>query len=375
MQVAIIAPVDPLVERPGGTRTYVMNLVRSLTASDIDFSLVGVDFDRSDGAPSFDFVPAVVSSKVSSMRFLRGLMKVAKTKTFHEDTIIHAQRPDHLFPFLFREHPAKKICTLHGQMSRSVRERRGVFYGYSYDRLESYSLKKVDHVIAVDKTTLDQFVSNYPFLSKISTLVPVGIDLESWKPRDRSSSRQKFGFEEQKKVVLYVGRLEREKRVDLLIESLPSIRKTMENSTLVIVGDGTQRKELEALANSVAPRQVQFMGFQPTEAVRELMDAADVFCLASDFESGPLVVLESLALGTPVVATDVGRVREFMPDSSTGRVAPRNSEAFAEAVADVLQIERQEISPKCIERAGMFSFQNTFKETVRLYEDLSRMSK
>ncbi|MFQ5884702.1 MAG: glycosyltransferase family 4 protein [Thermoplasmata archaeon] len=374
MQVAIIAPVDPLVEKPGGTRTYVMNLVNSREESEIDFFLVGVDFDKTDGDPSFEFVPAVVSSRVSSMKFLRGLMKVAKKIAFPKDTIIHAQRPDHLFPFQFRNHPAKKLCTLHGQMSRSVKERRGVFYGYSYDKLESYSLRRVDHVIAVDNATLNQFVTKYPFLSEKSSLIPVGIDIDAWKPRDRLVSRKRLGFADRERIALYVGRLEKEKRIDLLIESIPSITGR-ENCSLVVVGDGTLRKNLETLSERTAPGRVRFVGFQPTQAVRELMGASDVFCLASDFESGPLVVLESLASGTPVVSTDVGRVREFMPDSSTGRIVTQDTEAFANAVVEVLRIERQEMSTKCVERARNFSFQKTFEESVRVYENLSRMSK
>jgi len=370
MRVSIVAAVDPLVEKPGGTRTYVMNLVRGLTEKNIDFSLVGVDFDGTDGSPPYDFTPAVTSPEVSSVRYLRGLMRVAKKTRFSEDTIIHAQRPDYLFPFIFRGHPNKKLCTLHGQMLRSVRERKGSFYGTAYNILESYTMKGADHVVAVDQSTQDVFVSKYPFLAKKSSLIPVGIDLDSWGREDRAAVRERLGIRPETKMMLYVGRLEKEKSVDLIIESFPIVRKAVEDCSLVIIGSGTQRKKLETVSERVGPEAVRFMDSQPSEVVRDFMAAADVFCLASSFESGPLVVLESLASGTPVVSTDVGMVRKFMPDSSTGRIVPREKETIAGAVVELLRVEREEIAAKCVSRASEFDFKETFEKTLELYEAL-----
>lgn len=372
MRVAIVAPVDPLVERPGGTRTYVMSLVNSLQKAQIDFSLVGVDFDANDGSPTFDFTPVVTAPKVSSVKFLRGLMKHAKKNRFSEDTIIHAQRPDFLFPYIFRKHENKKLCTLHGQLSRSVKDRKGRFYGTAYRLLESYSMKGADHVIAVDKSTLDLFVGKYPFLSSRSSLIPVGIDVNGWGEGDRASSRESYGFASDQKVAVYVGRLEKEKRVDLIIETVKSVQKDFDDFKLAIIGDGTLRGYLEDIAESTAPGSVSFMGAQPVSVVRDMMTAADVFCLASDFESGPLVVLESLATGTPVVATNVGRVGEFIQDPSTGRIVPQDPESMASAIVQVVGGNREEISRKCVEKAREFSFDKSFQKTLEVYEDLSR---
>lgn len=374
MRVSIVAPVDPLVERPGGTRTYVMSLVSSLERAGIDFSLVGIDLDETDGSPPYDFVSAVSAQKVSSVRFLRGLMKVAKRTQFSDDTIIHAQRPDYLFPFLFRKHDNKKVCTLHGQVMRSVGERKGSFFGRAYGLLESYSVKRTDHAIAVDKSTLDLFVGKYPFLSERSSLIPVGIDVDEWGTRNQVESREALGHPVNQKMGIYVGRLEREKRVDLMIESIPHVQKEVDDFSLTIIGDGTLREELERMANEMAPGSVSFKGSQPRSVVRDMMSAADVFYLASDFESGPLVVPESLASGTPVVATDVGRIREFIPDQSVGRIVAQNPETMANAVAEVLKEDRSRISTRCKESAREFSFDTTFQKTLEVYENLSLKS-
>jgi glycosyltransferase involved in cell wall biosynthesis len=372
MRVAIVAPADPLVERPGGTRTYVMSLVNSLQKSQIDFSLVGVDFDGGDGSPAFDFTPVVTGPKVSSVRFLRGLMRHAKKSQLSKDTIIHAQRPDFLFPYMFRKHDNKMLCTLHGQLSRSVKDRKGRFYGTAYRLLESYSMKNVDHVIAVDQSTLDLFVGKYPLLSGRSSLIPVGIDVNGWGEGDRESSRQRYGFTNDQKVAVYVGRLEKEKRVDLIIETVKSVKKDHDDFRLAIIGDGTLRGYLEDFAESYAPGSVSFMGAQPVSVVRDMMTAADVFCLASDFESGPLVVLESLATGTPVVATNVGRIGEFIQDPSTGRIVQQDPDSMASAILQVVSGNREEVSRKCVEKAREFSFDKSFQKTLEVYEDLSR---
>lgn len=374
MQVSVVAPVDPLVEMPGGTRTYVMNLVDSLARSGIDFSLVGIDYDLNDGEAPFEFTPVATGAKISSVRFLRGLMKFTRKTRYPEDVIVHAQRPDYLFPFIFRKHPNKKICTLHGQMLRSVKERKGSFYGTAYGLLESYAMKSTDHVIAVDKSTLDSFISKYPHLEDMSSLIPVGINLERWGRENRSALRESLGFSPRTKVVLYVGRLEKEKRVDLIIGSLKTVRRQIDDCLLVIIGDGTLRNELQEISKGVDGEAVRFMDSQPSDVVRDYMTVADVFCLASSFESGPLVVLESLASGTPVVATDVGRISKFITDPLIGRVVQQNKESLAEALVDILGLERQETSPKCIARAEEFSFRETYERTLEVYKALSRTS-
>ncbi len=374
MRVSIVAPVDPLVERPGGTRNYVMNLVRNLKASGIEFSLIGVDYDQTDGPADFDFIPAVVAPRVSSVRFLRGLMKTSKKTDFSSDTIIHAQRPDYLFPFIFRKHRNKMLCTLHGQMLRSIMHRKGGFFGTGYRLLESYAMKGADHVIAVDQSTLDLFNSKYPFLVPRSSLIPVGIDLKSWGREDRDSLRRKLGLQPHGKTMLYVGRLEKEKNVNLIINSFQIVRKEVHDCSLVIVGDGTQRKDLERFAGQEGGDGVRFMGSQPSEVVRDYLAASDVLCLASSFESGPLVVLESLASGTPVVSTEVGQVRRFLQNTATGMIVPRDGEAMADGVIDMFNIEREEISPRCIARAGEFSFKKTFESTLGVYEGLRLLS-
>jgi glycosyltransferase involved in cell wall biosynthesis len=349
-----------------------MNLIKSLQKAGIDFSLIGVDFDPSDGSPSFDFTPVVTAPKVSSVKFLRGLMKFAKQNTFSKDTIIHAQRPDFLFPFIFRTHENKKLCTLHGQLHRSVKDRKGSFFGTAYRLLESYSMKGTDHVIAVDQSTLDLFVDKYPFLSDKSSLILVGIDVDSWADGNPASAREELGLSDNQKVALYVGRLEKEKRLDLIIKSVPYVQKTVEGFRLVIIGDGTMKGDLEHLAESSAAESVLFMGSRSASDIRDMMKAADVLCLASDFESGPLVVLESLATGTPVVATDVGRVSEFIQDPLMGRIIPQDPESIANAAIQVMEGDREAMSRKCIEKARDFSFEKSFRKTLEVYEDLSR---
>jgi glycosyltransferase involved in cell wall biosynthesis len=371
MQVSIIAPVDPLVERPGGTRTYVMNLVKGLETSGIGFSLIGVDYDETDGSPDFDFIPAVAAPNVSSVRYLRGLMKIAKKTAFSPDTIIHAQRPDYLFPFIFRKHSNKKICTLHGQMLRSIRVRRGGFYGTAYKLLESYAMKGTDRVISVDRSTQELFGAKYPYLNERSSVIPIGIRLEQWGTNERAALREKLGIPSQTKTMLYVGRLEKEKNVDLIIESLPIVEEEIQGCSLIIIGDGTQRDRLDAISKQAGTGAVQFMESQPHDVVRDYMAAADVFCLASSFESGPLVVLEALASGTPVVSTDVGQVRRFIGETTACRIVSRNKEEMAKAILDIFRLEREDVAVKCAARASEFSFGKTFDKTLEIYEDLS----
>jgi glycosyltransferase involved in cell wall biosynthesis len=137
--------------------------------------------------------------------------------------------------------------------------------------------------------------------------------------------------------LLYVGRLDHVKGVDILLKAMPEILKKAPAATLRIVGDGPDRARLEALAVELGiTRAVIFVGWQ-NDVFSELAKARVVVVPSIWPENLPTVVIEALAAGRPVVGTRVGGIPELVIHDFSGRiVTPNDSLALANAASDLL---------------------------------------
>ena len=132
--------------------------------------------------------------------------------------------------------------------------------------------------------------------------------------------------------IISVGRLEKEKNIELLIQSFNKIQKKM-NSKLLIVGDGSERKKLEKLANDLKiSTKIIFYGYSNNPY--PLMSNSDLLVVSSDFEGLPTVIIEALYIGLPIVSTDSpGGSRELLIDGKYGSLVPvGDSESLAKAI-------------------------------------------
>jgi glycosyltransferase involved in cell wall biosynthesis len=139
-------------------------------------------------------------------------------------------------------------------------------------------------------------------------VVPNGVDVQQRVPRDARQSRAGLGLPDRPTVVC-VGRLARQKGQDLLLAAWPGVLTAMPDAQLVLVGDGPCRADLE----DESPPGVRFMGTR--DDVDSFLGAADVVALPSRWESTPLVSLEAMAAGRPVVAFAVDGVRDALGDT------------------------------------------------------------
>jgi glycosyltransferase involved in cell wall biosynthesis len=153
-------------------------------------------------------------------------------------------------------------------------------------------------------------------------------------PEERSHARRRLGVAEGVKLAVVVGSLTPEKRVDVAIRA---IAQTDESVQLVIAGSGSQRSDLEMLAGAFCPGRVRFLG--QTDDVRTLLWASDVLLLTSASEGVPGVLIEAGLVGRPVVASDVGFVRDVVVPGETGCLVdvddvPATAAALGTAIAD-----------------------------------------
>jgi colanic acid/amylovoran biosynthesis glycosyltransferase len=134
--------------------------------------------------------------------------------------------------------------------------------------------------------------------------------------------------------LLFVGRLVAAKGLPILLEALAAL----EDAQLQVAGDGPDRKMLEDLARSLGiANRVEFLGYQSQAKVRELLSKADVFALSSFAEGVPVVLMEAMAAGIPVVATRIAGIPELVRHEENGLiVSPGDSAGVAAAIRDLL---------------------------------------
>jgi len=161
--------------------------------------------------------------------------------------------------------------------------------------------------------------------------VPKGVDAERFTP-DGPSLREDLHLE-RRKVVVSVARLVPIKNVRLLVEAIAIVRERVPNVHLLIVGDGPERTSVRALVGELGLVDcVTFTGQLPHRDTPPCYRTADVFALSSDFDNSPNAVLEAMASGLPVVATDGGGVREFVGVGGGLLVPPGDAAALAKAL-------------------------------------------
>ena len=158
-----------------------------------------------------------------------------------------------------------------------------------------------------------------------------------------------------KKVLLAAGRLSNQKGFEYLIDAAALLRKKRDDFVVLIAGKGKEESALrQRIHKNGLESTVHLMGFR--EDTESLTRGADLFVLSSLYEGMPNVVMEAMAVGKAVVATDVNGVRELMIDGRTGLIVPpKNSAALADAIASVLD------SPEKLEAMGQAGLQQVRK--------------
>ena len=174
------------------------------------------------------------------------------------------------------------------------------------------------------------------------------------------------------KSILYVGRLEPVKGVQYLVRAMKRVHDTIPDARLIIIGDGTERAMLEALSTHLGiQNHVQFGGEVPHEKVLSFMQQADVFVLPSLSEGFPMVIIEALACGLPVIASRVGGVPEIITNEANGYlVEAKDTESIADNILVLLQDEklRRKISDNNKQLVKKYTWENVIMKLEKIYE-------
>jgi glycosyltransferase involved in cell wall biosynthesis len=219
-------------------------------------------------------------------------------------------------------------------------------------------------IVANSRDVAEYIVRHYRAPRERIRVVYNGIDTERFRPAPPVSGAAG--------PIVTVGRLVRQKNHALFLRAAAALAREVEGARFAIVGDGPLRSALEAQAHDlgIADR-VEFLGNRVD--VEDIVRTASLFWLTSLWEGMPNVVLEAMASGVPVLATDVGGVRELIREGVDGFVVPAGDAAgFArharELLAEPARCERFRAAAR--ERAEQFATPRMVKTLARLYDEL-----
>jgi len=168
-------------------------------------------------------------------------------------------------------------------------------------------------------------------------VVPTGVPLDLFRPGDRGEARQRLGLDEDAPLCLYVGRLDREKSVERVIDAFGSIALVVSGARLLLVGQGSHETALRRLAGASPARSaIRFAGSVAREELPPYYQAADLFLFASETETQGLVLAEAHACGLPAVAVRASGVDEVVRDGETGLLTKAEVEELADAAIGLL---------------------------------------
>lgn len=201
-----------------------------------------------------------------------------------------------------------------------------------------------------------------------------GVDPKKFKVKLTKAERVAFRAQyalPNEKIIFFVGRMVREKGVQVLIESLPKVRWGYNDAKVVVVGGG-QRDHLVKLAQYVSmDRYVCFTGFLPDDDLLKLFQVADIACFPSLYEPFGIVALEAMAAKTPVVVSDAGGLPEVVENGVTGTTTyAGNPNSLADGILSVLHnpLKARQMAETAYERVlNVFNWQHIAQQTTDTY--------
>ena len=205
-------------------------------------------------------------------------------------------------------------------------------------------------------------------------VIPNGVDIKPFGAAEQPIPRQKFGFKQDDIVLTYMGRLGIEKNLPFLLRSFAGIANTYENVRLLVIGDGSDRENLEERVRLMGlGERVHFTGMVPYNDLPAYMAAADAFVTASVSEVHPLSVIEALASGLPVVGIQSPGVGDTIQDGITGYLAPEEDmAAFTAKLSRIVtdSENREKMSRQAKQAASLYAIENTTEIILEHYQEL-----
>jgi D-inositol-3-phosphate glycosyltransferase len=248
---------------------------------------------------------------------------------------------------------------------------------------EQRMLREADRIVAATPAEFAQIQWLYHGDTDKVVIIPPGVDTTHFYPIMKDEAREFVGIEAEKRILLYVGRIEPLKGLDTLLEAMASLRAKRvlkdDCACLAIIGgdpdgEGTDQEmqRLQSLQESLGLRQmITFLGKRDQATLQYYYSAAEAVIVPSHYESFGLVALEAMACGTPVVASETGGLAYLVKDGETGFHVPAGDAA---ALAERLQMLLQDgelgrrLGRQAAEHARQYAWPLITRRIIDLYQ-------
>lgn len=265
-------------------------------------------------------------------------------------------------PFLFTHH------TQYDQYTRYVPIVRKRAKKFLYNFLKNFC-NKCDLIIA-PSPSVQRVIKSYGTRTPIQ-VVPNGIDITRFQEtKDLSTPRILSGLKPNYSIILYTGRVAYEKNIDFIVKAFKIAVTEYPEAYLLIVGPGPALQSLIKLSARLGlTGQIIFTGEVPYTQIRNYYHAADFFMTASKTEVHPLVILEALAAGLPVVAVDAIGTSDIITENKTGYLTSENLDEFAKKIVYLLKnpVRLNIMSEQAIKKSRDYSIPSTAKKMQEAY--------
>jgi N-acetyl-alpha-D-glucosaminyl L-malate synthase BshA len=304
-------------------------------------------------------------------KYTKLMLDVVRHSLFSDFRLIHAHIifPAGLIALIPRFLRKRKlIITVHGGLIHTLPDRSSLLKA-----MIRLILRHADYIVVVSSALKKRVVELCGINEEKIEVINMGIDTNLFKPLPKALIRRKLSLPPEAVIVLFVGSLRPVKGLKYLMMAL-SLLRTNRLVQLYVIGQGQEEEQLRNLCSQLEiDGAVNFLGSKTQSEVAEWLAAADIFVMPSLAEGFGLAVLEALHCGTPVVASNVGGIPDFVVNGRNGfLVEPRNSEQLADRLSlliddeQVYQTVRQGATSVC----GNYSVEHQAKKLILLYEQL-----
>jgi glycosyltransferase involved in cell wall biosynthesis len=276
-------------------------------------------------------------------------------------------------PFLYPAKAVPVVMTRHelGGFVQHSLYRHALFKKF-FLAWEAWTIRRIDRLILVSAEALQYYTERYREHAHKFIHIPNGVDLTLFRRQCEADVRREWGITDGRVVVLHVARLTSAKDQGLLLRTFVQIKKKCPEAVLMISGSGEEAEKLSSIVRDESIADVRFLGELPHCKLPSLYSAADVFLLTSSWEGMPMVILEALSCGVPVVSTRVGAVPSVIENGKCGFICDsRDATTLAKATL-LAANRRKDMQARCLSVAHSFSAEAMSAKIFQIFDGLVR---
>jgi glycosyltransferase involved in cell wall biosynthesis len=280
-------------------------------------------------------------------------------------------------PVVTTEHNQPEVFTEPLHMPKLIKKPvDAMLSSYFYSRQ-----KKSDFVTMPTKQAIDNLILSRKKEFKVPVAaVSNGVDLSNFKPGKASDEiYEKYKIRKNVPTVVYVGRVDPEKKVGLVVDAFSKVLEKLPEAQLVIVGDGVDRLRIEQNVKKLgALKSIRILGRVLQPDLYELYRVGDVFATASEIETQGIVLIEAAASGLPLIAVNAGAVSEVCITGKNGFLCePKNVEQISDSIYNILSDKelQKKYSKASLEIAAEHDLEKTIDKFLNIYSRVIKTTK